>query len=336
VSKESRVVTRGNRHFMYAQPLFSFDWVRNHDELVRVAELLAKEPIISVDTETSGWQTGAEQLCLIQIGVPSTKHVYLVDVLSVGAPKALAPVMSAVTTQVIAHNASFEERQFARYDIKVKGVRDTLTMARELRADLPNHTLRTCCKLLLNLELSKEEQVSDWSVRPLTDSQVNYARLDAEVAITLYEYLAALEARVVAELDLEVPDLMKEYATVARRRFELTQSIAHEIAFFTAREAKLKETIRQKLIDGAPAYDGPVGSCSVSKVKRTEVNCERVRQMFPEFSGEVIKEFVDRKRFEAVAAERGLPKSTIESVLDVVGYNERLSLSLKDELGVKE
>jgi hypothetical protein len=321
---------------MYAQPTFSFDWIRNHDELVNVAAELAGEAILSVDTETSGWQTGAEQLCLIQIGVPSKKHVYLVDVLSVGAPQALGPVMSAVTPLIIAHNASFEERQFARYDIKVKGVRDTLTMARELRADLPNHTLRTCCKLLLNLELSKEEQVSDWSVRPLTDSQVAYARLDAEVAIALYDYLAALEARVVAELNLEVPDLMREYASVVRRRFELTQSIAHEIAFFTARESKLREAIRQRLIDGASPYDGPLGSCAVSKVKRTEVNCERVRQMFPEFAAEVIKEFVDRKRFEAVAAERGLPKNTIESVLDVIGYNERLSLALKDEVGNKE
>jgi hypothetical protein len=58
--------------------------------------------------------------------------------------------------------------------------------------------------------------------------------------------------------------------------------------------------------------------------------------MFPEFAAEVIKEFVDRKRFEAVAAERGLPKNTIESVLDVIGYNERLSLALKDEVGNKE
>jgi hypothetical protein len=37
-----------------------------------------------------------------------------------------------------------------------------------------------------------------------------------------------------------------------------------------------------------------------------------------------------------VASERGLPKNAIESVLDVVGYNERLQLSLKDDVGSSE
>jgi DNA polymerase III epsilon subunit-like protein len=236
----------------------------------------------------------------------------------------------------IAHNASFEERQFARYDLKVKGVRDTLTMSRNLRPDLPNHTLRTCCKLLLGLELRKEEQTSDWSQRPLSDSQVDYARLDAEVALTLYDYFAALEKRVQAELDLDVPNLMAEYAKIARQRFELTASIAHELAYIQAREQKLKDTIRQKLIDGEASYDGELGKCSVQKVKRTEVNVHRVREAYPEFASEVIQEYVDRKRFDAIAKERGLPKNAIERVLDTVGYNERLTLSLKDDGGAAE
>jgi hypothetical protein len=321
---------------MYASPTYNFDWIRTSEELTNAAETLADEPIISVDTETSGWQTGNEQLCLIQIGVPSTKRVLLVDVLSAGAPIPLAQVFASPEQLFIAHNASFEERQFARYDMKVKGVRDTLTMSRELRPDLPNHTLRTCCKLLLDVELSKDEQSSDWSLRPLSDKQIDYARLDAEVALNLYSYLAELESRVQAELNLEIPDLMAEYARVNRRRYELTSAIAHELAFVAAREEKLKATIRQKLIDGAPAYDGSVGACSVQKVKRTEVNTQRVRDLYPEFADEVIQEFVDRRRFDSIARERGLPKNAIERVLDTVGYNERLTLKLKDDSGEVE
>jgi hypothetical protein len=58
--------------------------------------------------------------------------------------------------------------------------------------------------------------------------------------------------------------------------------------------------------------------------------------VFPEFADEVIQEFVDRKRFDAVTKERGLPKSAIESVLDTVGFNDRLQLTLKDDSGVSE
>lgn len=321
---------------MSAKPLFEFDWVSNSGELEQAAATLVNEPILSVDTETSGWQTGNEQLCLIQIGVPSTKRVILVDVLGTGAPKALEAILSAPTPLIIAHNASFEERQFARYDMKVKGVRDTLTMSRELRPDLPNHTLRTCCKLLIGLELSKEEQTSDWSVRPLSNRQIDYARLDAEVALTLYNYLAALEERASRELNLSVPELVKEFSLVAKTKFELMAPIAHEHAFLQARELKLREAIRQKMIEEATPYDGPFGKASISKVKRTEINPERVREMFPEFALEVIQEHVDRKRFDSVAKERGLPKNAVEAVLDTVGFYERLSLSLKDDAGVLE
>jgi ribonuclease D len=318
---------------MAATPTYPFDWIRTREELVQAAESIASEPIISVDTETSGWQTGNEQLCLIQIGVPSTKRVLLIDVLSTGSPDPLAPMFASPEQLFIAHNAPFEERQFARYDMKVKGIRDTLTMSRELRPDLPNHTLRTCCRLLLGIELSKEEQGSDWAARPLNDRQVDYARLDAEVAISLYQYLAALEAKVSAELELPIPDLMEEYARVTRRKLELAAEIAHELAFLQAREEKVKSTIRQKLIDGANPYDGAVGVCSVQRVKRTEVNTQRVRELYPEFAKEVVREYVERKQFETVAKEYGLPKNAIDNVLDTVGYNDRLILKLRDEAG---
>jgi len=318
---------------MVASPTYPFDWIKTHEELAQAAEAIASEPIISVDTETSGWQTGNEQLCLIQIGVPSTKRVLLIDVLSTGAPEPLAPLFASPDQLFIAHNAPFEERQFARYNMKVKGIRDTLTMSRELRSDLPNHTLRTCCRLLLGVELSKEEQGSDWSTRPLTDRQIDYARLDAEIAIALYNYLAELEARVSAELELAVPDLMAEYARVSRRKLELTTSIAHELAFLQAREERIKSTMRQKLIDGAQAYDGSVGVCLVQRVKRTEVNTQRVRELYPEFAKEVVREYVDRKQFETVSKEYGLPKNAIENVLDTVGFNDRLVLKLRDEAG---
>jgi ribonuclease D len=318
---------------MYAEPTYPFDWIRSKEELENAARTLNGEELLSVDTETSGWQTGNEQLCLIQIGIPSTKRVLLVDVLATGEPLGLTDVLAAPTPLIVAHNASFEERQFARYGMKVKGVRDTLTMARELRPDLPNHTLRTCCKLLLGLELRKDQQVSDWSLRPLSDEQVAYACLDAEVALTLYEYLNQLERRVDQEVDLAIPDLMHEFSEVTRARYELTASISHEMAFLEARARKIREAIRQKLIDGAEAYDGQYGKCSVMKVKRTDVNTQRVRELYPEFASEVIREYVDRKVFDSVARERGLPKNAIESVLDVVGYNDRLTLVLRDDAG---
>jgi len=321
---------------MYAQPSYPFEWIKTSADLSRLSAELEPEPILSVDTETHGWETGNERLCLVQIGAPTRKQVWLIDILAINDPSPIAGILEAATPLIIAHNASFEERQFARYKIKLKGVRDTLTMARTLRPDLPNHTLRTCCRLLLSKELSKEQQTSDWSCRPLSDQQVAYARLDAEVALELYDYLALLEEKVLRDLAADLPVLMEEYATILRRKFELTAQISHELAFLCARQEKIRETIRSKLIDGADGYDGPFGKCLINKVKRTEVNPQKVREMFPEFAAEVIQDFVDRKRFDAVARERGLPKNTIELVLDTIGYTDRLTLALKDEIGMVE
>ena len=315
---------------------YKAEWITTPEALLETAQILSGESLLSVDTETSGWETGNEQLCLIQIGVPTTKTVYLVDVLATGAPKQLAEVLLSPDILIVAHNASFEERQFDRYGMRVKGVRDTLTMSRALRPDLPNHTLRTCCRLLLNKEISKEQQVSDWSRRPLSPEQVEYAALDAEIALDLYFYLAALEEEVNRDIEHDIPTLMAEYATLSRRKFELTAAIAHDLAFLHARQEKLKDVMRQKLGEGAPSYDGEYGKASVTKVKRTEVNPDKVREIYPELAPDVIREYVDRKRFEALAVERGLPKRAIDAVLDTIGYNDRLTLALKDELGALE
>ncbi|MEI6517748.1 MAG: hypothetical protein WCN89_03555, partial [bacterium] len=82
---------------MIAIPCYEFDWVRTAEELGQAVESLGSEAVLSVDTETSGWQTGNEQLCLIQIGIPSIRRVLLVDVLGTGAPKALEAVLAAPT-----------------------------------------------------------------------------------------------------------------------------------------------------------------------------------------------------------------------------------------------
>lgn len=321
---------------MPASPNFDFTWIDSSRGLSDAVSACRAEKVLSVDTETVGWQTGNEQLCLIQIGLPLARHVFVVDALAVKDLQPLSEVLSEESPFIVAHNASFEERQFNRSGIKVRGVRDTLTMSRTLRPDLPNHTLRTCCKLLLDIDLDKEPQTSDWSIRPLSTRQLEYARLDAEVAIFLYDYLFRLETEVSQDLERAVPELMAEYGQTVRRRYELIRSIAHEAAFLAAREAKLRDTIRLRLIEGAPAYDGPVGSASVSKVRRTEINPQKVREVFPELAGDLIQEYVERKRFEAVTKEHGLPKSAIESVLETVGFNERLSLNLKDETGQAE
>jgi hypothetical protein len=52
-----------------------------------------------------------------------------------------------------------------------------------------NISLAKACEVLLNAKLSKEETISNWIRRPLTDSQLQYAALDSEVLFYLYDSL---------------------------------------------------------------------------------------------------------------------------------------------------
>ena len=306
------------------------EWIAEPEALERFAALAATEAIFGLDTETVGWETGNERLALVQIGLPSKRLVGLIDALALKDMKPLEALLSSPTPQLVAHNAPFEERQFGRFGIKLRGIRDTLVLARKYRPDLPNHTLQTCVRHLLGVELRKEEQTSDWSLRPLSPEQLRYAALDAEIAVALHAVLAELEQRVAVNPAFDIDALMKDLAVTIARRLEISKPIAAELALLHAKEEVLRETIRTKLIDGAPAYEGDWGKASVQRIKRTEVAPDLVRQLFPEFAARVIGEHVERQRLLAVMREFGVPADKIDLVTKIIGYTDRLSLSVKD------
>ena len=68
-------------------------------------------------------------------------------------------------------------------DSSIEPVADTRDMSRRVRGDAVDgcHTLRAICAREFQVELDKAEQTGDWTPRQLSDSQVEYAALDAEV-----------------------------------------------------------------------------------------------------------------------------------------------------------
>ncbi|RMG43433.1 MAG: hypothetical protein D6719_03780 [Candidatus Dadabacteria bacterium] len=305
-------------------------WIDRPEELKKISKELLNEDLLSVDTETFGWQTGNEELCLVQIGIPSRELVALIDPLTTKDLTLLSGVIENETPELVAHNASFEARQFRRYGLKMNGIIDTLKLARELRPDLPDHTLKTCCKALLGVEISKTEQTSNWSKRPLSDQQIKYAALDAEIAIKLYWELEDLQEKIDVDESLSVPELMRELRETVKARYQLTRSISEELAVLNGREDLIRAVIREKLIDGEPAYDGEYGKCKVTKARQTEIDPEKVRRELPEIAELVIDEYVDKKHLAEVAKEYGIDKKELDKVTDIIGYQHRMRISLKD------
>lgn len=315
---------------MSIKPTWDVEWIATDNRLEEISKILEKEDILSIDTETYGWQTGNEKLCLIQIGVPSTEKIYLIDPLALSSIEPLTATLNNVKPELIAHNAPFEDRQFKRHGIKMRGAIDTLKMAKKLRSDLPSRTLKSCCKFILDIDLSKEEQSSHWEQRPLTEEQINYAALDAEVTYKLYSVLAEMEAELQVDSSLKVPELMKELYQVEKKSYELIKDYAAELEIYKLRKEMVKSTIRSKLIDGEEAYEGEYGKASIQRIKRTEINPERLRELFPEIADQAIKESVPRQRLKELMEEHNIDKSAIDEITELLRYDDRLTLSLGD------
>jgi DNA polymerase I-like protein with 3'-5' exonuclease and polymerase domains len=126
---------------------------------------------------------------------------YVVDAWAVGDTWAriLQPLMALPATELVAHNAAFEVEHLAAAGIRMRGqVRCTLLAAWLLsRGVLPTQQrvkakgsgldLASCCGRMLQLDVSKTEQTSDWSADTLTEAQLQYAALDSWLALKLWE-----------------------------------------------------------------------------------------------------------------------------------------------------
>jgi ATP-dependent Lhr-like helicase len=169
-------------------PSRSLVWVRSSPELIAAVAVLMNEPVVGLDVETT---MGPQALCLIQIAGRDT--TYLIDALDVSDLDLLAPLLSRQSTKKVIHHAAFERHVFARHGLHIEHVVDTREVSRRIRgADGDGgDSLQAICAREFHAHLDKAEQTSDWTRRPLTEAQVTYAALDAEVVLRLYRHFTS-------------------------------------------------------------------------------------------------------------------------------------------------
>jgi ribonuclease D len=89
----------------------------------------------------------------------------------------------------IVHDFSGDGIVFKRiYDVVPDSIFDTMLLSRAL--GYPQPGLKTMAKLKLGLDIPKEEQDSNWMVRPLRAAQISYASRDAALLLPLLRILA--------------------------------------------------------------------------------------------------------------------------------------------------
>jgi ribonuclease D len=186
--------------------------IERRSELEELAKALLGESVVAVDTEADSFYHYFDKTCLVQIA--THEQIYLIDPLALGGPAELdplRPVMASTSVRKIFHAAEYDIYVLKRdCGFEFANLFDTMVSAQLL--GYPAIGLSALIERHFQQKLPKDEQRSDWSVRPLLESQLEYAAADVKYLIRLGE---KLERELRKKRRLEWAE--EEFAAVSRR-----------------------------------------------------------------------------------------------------------------------
>ena len=158
--------------------------------------LSAYKGAVAIDTETMGLDPRRDRLCVVQLS-PGDGSA---DVVQIAAGQNKAPNIE----KLLADKSIVKIFHFARFDLAAMAnafgvmagpVYCTKIASRLARTYTDKHGLKDLAREVLGVDLSKQQQSSDWGADALSDPQVSYAATDVLHLHALREKLDAMLAR---------------------------------------------------------------------------------------------------------------------------------------------
>ncbi|MEQ8814441.1 MAG: ribonuclease D [Thalassobaculum sp.] len=153
-------------------------------------------PIVAIDSETMGLKPIRDRLCVVQLS-SGDGNAHLVQ-FAPGAYRApnLARLLTDPDTLKLFHYARFDVAVMQAFlGVDTAPVYCTKIASKLVRTYTDRHGLKDLCRELLGIELSKQQQSSDWGATDLTAEQQAYAASDVLHLHALKERLDAMLAR---------------------------------------------------------------------------------------------------------------------------------------------
>jgi ribonuclease D len=158
--------------------------------------LSAYKGAVAIDTETMGLDPKRDRLCVVQLS-PGDGSA---DVVQIAAGQRKAPNIE----KLLADKSILKIFHFARFDLATMAntfgvmagpVYCTKIASRLVRTYTDKHGLKDLTRELLGIDVSKQQQSSDWGADALSDPQVTYAASDVLHLHALKEKLDVMLAR---------------------------------------------------------------------------------------------------------------------------------------------
>ena len=151
-------------------------------------EVLVGKPALALDTESNSLYRYHYRVCLIQISTETTD--YLLDPLRLRDVEPLGQVLADNTIQKVFHAAENDILMLKRdFDFGFANIFDTMLAARIL--GWRHVSLAALLHEHFGVTLDKHAQLTDWGQRPLSQSQLSYARLDSHYLPALRDLLSS-------------------------------------------------------------------------------------------------------------------------------------------------
>ena len=151
-------------------------WIDRSEELESLARRLESQSAIGLDTEFLRERTFFPKLCLLQLRAAG--QIWCIDTLRIGSLDALMPVLTAPKVRKLIHAARQDlEAVYLTAKRVVSPVFDTQIAAACIGMK-PQVGYAELVKTLLDVSIPKGQTRTDWSKRPLTPAQLEYAADD--------------------------------------------------------------------------------------------------------------------------------------------------------------
>ena len=159
-------------------------------------------PVVAIDTETMGLDPRRDRLCLVQLSLgDGDAHLVQIERGQTEAPN-LARMLADPGVLKLFHFGRFDIAVLLnRFGVLTAPVYCTKIASRLVRTYTDRHGLKDLLREMLEVDVSKQQQSSDWGADTLSVAQIEYAASDV---LYLHRLKEALDARLVRENRVEL------------------------------------------------------------------------------------------------------------------------------------
>jgi ribonuclease D len=135
--------------------------------------------VVAIDSETMGLITKRDALCVVQLSAgDGDAHVVQLDRKSYDAPNLKALLIDSAVLKIF-HYARFDIAAFKHWlGVDTTPLYCTKIASKLCRTYTDRHGLKDLTRELLGVDMSKQQQSSDWGAKTLSPAQIDYAASD--------------------------------------------------------------------------------------------------------------------------------------------------------------